>query len=601
MYRVKLNDDYIHELDVNSNKRLSAGVLAEEVNQIPSFSFTIPIMNPAFSQELHDRVDEVKLRNTKTAEDEFDGHLLSHSQSMDSNGKLCIKCIAEGHLGYLCDSIQMYHKYVDTSPADFLTALLTNHNSEVVASGHPEKMIQLGTVSITRSDYKRSKTTAYRNTLEEIRVNLIERIGGEIRVRRVNGSLVLDYLDRIGTNSDTKIELAKNMKSLAVDIDTTNIITRLIPLGAQLSPGDSAERLTISSVNGGKPYIDDTAGITKYGIIAGTVEFDDITIASNLKSAGQEYLTNNNRIRKAYEGQALDLSLIQDDYQPLVCGNSYIFKNSFMGLNERLRLIGRTVDIYKPYTPTLKIGDKTVRITDVATRTAKLIEYDLPQQKNEILASAKGIATDIINAGINGYVVVNSNEILIMDTPNKSTATKVWRWNSGGFGYSSNGYSGPYDTAITMNGSIIADFITAGVLRGLEILNGNGKFHVHTDGTVDAAALNITGGKIDMTTDSQNSFYITIKNPSNQMLLQSGMLRIIDSTDCGIIAHGHGLDCYSELIPGDTSTLTIRLHSDSGVIEAENLLFDKDDDGTQYSLRSLIDNIISRLESLEGN
>lgn len=601
MYTVKLNDEYIHELDVNSNKRLSAGVLAEEVNQIPSFSFTIPVMNPAFSQELHDRVDIIKLTNTHTNEDEFDGHLLTHKQVMSSDGKLCIKAIAEGHLGYLCDSIQMYHNYVDTTPESFLTSLLTNHNAQVTASGHPEKRIILGTVNITRSDYKRSKTTAYRNTLEEIRLNLIDRIGGEIRVRRVNGSLVLDYLDRIGTNSDTKIELAKNMKSLSVDVDSSNIVTRLIPLGAQLSPGDSAERLTISSVNGGKPYIDDTAGISKYGIIVGTVEFDDITVASNLKSAGQAYLTNNNRIRKAYECQALDLSLIQDDHQPLVCGNSYYFVNSFMNLNESLRLIGRTVDIYKPYTPALKIGDKTVRITDVAARTAKLIEYDLPQQKNEILASAKGIATDIINAGINGYVVVNSNEILIMDTPNKSTATKVWRWNSGGFGYSNNGYNGPYDTAITMNGSIVADFITAGVLRGLEILNGNGKFHVHTDGTVDAAALNITGGKIDMTTDSQNSFYITIKNPDNQMLLQSGMLRIIDSTDCGILAHGHGIDCYSALIPGDTSTVTIRLHSESGIIEANNLLFDKDDDGTQYSLRSLFNNIFSRLDSLEGN
>ena len=576
MYRVKLNDDYIHELDVNSNKRLSAGVLAEEVNQIPSFSFTIPIMNPAFSQELHDRVDEVKLRNTKTAEDEFEGHLLSHSQSMDSSGKLCIKCIAEGHLGYLCDSIQMYHNYVDTSPESFLTALLTAHNAQVTASGHPEKTITLGTVSITKSDYRRSKTTAYRNTLEEIRVNLIERIGGEIRVRRVNGSLVLDYLDHIGSSSDTKIELAKNMKSLAVDIDTTNIITRLIPLGAQLSPGDSAERLTISSVNSGKPYIDDTAGIAKYGIIAGTVEFDDITVASNLKSAGQEYLTNNNRIRKAYECQALDLSLIQEDYQALVCGNSYIFKNSFMGLNERLRLIGRTVDIYKPYTPTLKIGDKTVRITDVATRTAKLIEYDLPQQKNEILASAKGIATDIINAGINGYVVVNSNEILIMDTPNKSTATKVWRWNSGGFGYSSNGYNGPYDTAITMNGSIIADFITAGVLRGLEILNGNGKFHVHTDGTVDAAAINITGGSINIATNSQSYDVIQLSCGAWTHKL-SPLEWILENSDtgCKIRAQAGSIFFYNN------DELMLILNTETGTVTAETVMY-KDPDSSGY-------------------
>jgi hypothetical protein len=56
-------------------------------------------------------------------------------------------------------------------------------------------------------------------------------------------------------------------------------------------------------------------------------------------------------------------------------------------------------------------------------------------------------------------------EILIMNTPDIATATKVWRWNSGGFGYSSNGYQGPFTTAITQDGSIVANFITTGVLN----------------------------------------------------------------------------------------------------------------------------------------
>ena len=566
MYEVKLNNEKIHELSVNSNKRLSAGVLAEEVNQIPSFSFTIPCMNPAFSQELHDRKDNIALINTLTGEYEFEGHLLSHSQSIGANGKLCIKAIAEGHLGYLCDSIQMYHNYVDTSPADFLTALLTNHNSEVVASGHPEKMIQLGTVSITRSDYRRSKTTAYRNTLEEIRVNLIERIGGEIRVRRANGHLVLDYVDQIGVNSSTEIKLAKNMKSLSVDIDTTNIVTRLIPLGAQLSPGDSAERLTIESVNSGKPYIDDTAGITKYGIIVGTVEFDDITVASNLLTAGTEYLQNNNRIRKSYEAQALDLSLIQDDYQPLVCGNTYIFNNSFLGLYERLRLFGRTVDIYKPYTPTLRIGDKAEKITDIETRTTRLIEYELPQRDNELLTSAKGIATDIINAGINGHVVCNGNELLIMDTADKTTATKVWRYNLNGWAVSHNGYSGPYTMAATLDGGIVADFITAGVLRGLEILNGNGKFHVHTDGSVDASAINITGGSINITTNSASYDVIQLQYDSWKHQL-APLEWVLENTNtlCKIVAQAGAIFFYYN------SGRTMTLDTENGYITCEGI------------------------------
>lgn len=67
-----------------------------------------------------------------------------------------------------------------------------------------------------------------------------------------------------------------------------------------------------------------------------------------------------------------------------------------------------------------------------------------------------------------GYVVLrpaeSPTEILIMDTPDVNTATKIWRWNMNGFAYSSTGINGTYGTAITMDGSIVADFITAGIL-----------------------------------------------------------------------------------------------------------------------------------------
>ena len=84
-------------------------------------------------------------------------------------------------------------------------------------------------------------------------------------------------------------------------------------------------------------------------------------------------------------------------------------------------------------------------------------------------------ATGWITGTDGGYVVIHRNEqgqpdeILIMDKPDIATATKVWRWNSGGLGYSSNGYNGPYNTAITQDGSIVADFITAGTLNAAEV------------------------------------------------------------------------------------------------------------------------------------
>lgn len=116
------------------------------------------------------------------------------------------------------------------------------------------------------------------------------------------------------------------------------------------------------------------------GIIVGTAELDNITLPEDLLKAGREYLKNNNRIRKAYEAQVLDLSIIDTTLENIRCGNTYRFVNEFMGLDEELRIMKRTVDIYKPYSPMVEIGDKAERITDISVRTAHLIEYELPQK-----------------------------------------------------------------------------------------------------------------------------------------------------------------------------------------------------------------------------
>lgn len=62
-------------------------------------------------------------------------------------------------------------------------------------------------------------------------------------------------------------------------------------------------------------------------------------------------------------------------------------------------------------------------------------------------------------ANISGSVI--TNEFYVMDSNSLNTAQKVWRWNINGLGYSSSGVDGPYDTAITMDGTILGKFISA--------------------------------------------------------------------------------------------------------------------------------------------
>jgi hypothetical protein len=89
-------------------------------------------------------------------------------------------------------------------------------------------------------------------------------------------------------------------------------------------------------------------------------------------------------------------------------------------------------------------------------------------------------ATNAITGNKGGYVVLNDtnndgkpDEILIMDMEEIPLATKVWRWNKEGLGYShnpiGNAYAGPYRTAITADGQINAGFITTGTLSAERI------------------------------------------------------------------------------------------------------------------------------------
>ncbi len=89
----------------------------------------------------------------------------------------------------------------------------------------------------------------------------------------------------------------------------------------------------------------------------------------------------------------------------------------------------------------------------------------------DVLQSAVANATAHITGANGGHIrdIYDANgdrmELVIIDTLDIATATKVWRWNLGGLGFSRNGYNGPYTTAITQDGHIVADFVDVGTLN----------------------------------------------------------------------------------------------------------------------------------------
>src|SRR5690606_13460260 len=103
----------------------------------------------------------------------------------------------------------------------------------------------------------------YENTFDTIMDKLIDRLGGVLRVRKENEVRYLDYLSQEKIVKPTEIRLAKNLKSITQEIDPSEAITRLIPLGTRIESEDdeatdaSQARLTIAEVNNGIDFLVD--------------------------------------------------------------------------------------------------------------------------------------------------------------------------------------------------------------------------------------------------------------------------------------------------------------------------------------------------------
>ena len=81
-------------------------------------------------------------------------------------------------------------------------------------------------------------------------------------------------------------------------------------------------------------------------------------------------------------------------------------------------------------------------------------------------------ATKLITGANGGNVIIVQDkngkpvEIIISSTEEiDSPDAEVWRWNRNGLGFSSTGYNGTFSIAMTSDGQIVADFITAGELN----------------------------------------------------------------------------------------------------------------------------------------
>lgn len=350
--------------DPRINRYISDGKLELLESEIDRLTLTVNQMNYLFGdvRPLQTHI-EVYQDNSLL----FRGRALDLTREMKDSGQFVQSFVFESIQNYLQDTSQRWAKVQNTTPKQFFQRLINTHNSQV-----PDyKKFTVRNVDVTNSTdnvYRYIEDGA--TTWDTIKDKLVSRLGGFIRVEYVDGVNYIDYLQNPGKDhpNDTPIQIAKNLQSASVQVDPTEVITQLVPLGATIEQNEtnpnpdtqvSQPRIDIKSVNGGKDYLDIPDLQAEFGIIRKSVQWDDVHEPAILLTKAKQWIQAQSSAKESWTVDALELP----EFNAFTVSDRYSFVQPNITTPKMLRVTGKTVDFANPNKSTLTIGDRQDSLT----------------------------------------------------------------------------------------------------------------------------------------------------------------------------------------------------------------------------------------------
>ena len=449
----------------------------QEINKAGTFTFTLPPTHPYYNT-IQKRTSLIDVYRDDESEPLFEGVCIESTVDFYKQKKL----VCEGELTFLNDSKLRPQKYQDKTVRQLLESYISQHNSLVESKKH----FTVGQVTVSDSNNSIYCFTNYNSTMQEIKEDLVDDYGGFLRCRHVSGVRYLDYLASSPRTSNQVIRLGENLLDLAQNIDTEDIATVIIPLGQTLDTSSIEgleERLTIKTAAAdsehpaGADYVYSSTAVSNFGWIEKVVTWDDVTTVAALLAKGKAYLSDIQFENLVIQAKAIDLGLTSAEFNKFKLLDLVRVVSAPHGLDRYFMLSKLQIHLNNPENDTITLGISESRSLTAKSQSAntQIMERIEELPTSNMLQSAIDNATALITGAEGGYVVIERNlqgqptEIKIQDALNNPT--KIWRWNQNGFGYSDDGGQ-TYGTAITMNGAIVADWITSGTMTADRVRGG---------------------------------------------------------------------------------------------------------------------------------
>lgn len=438
----------------------------EERNGVYETVFTYPVEGLLYDYITEGNIIKCKVNDTSDLQ-LF--RIYKHSKPL--NGIVTFNC---EHISYDANGIPTNGLSVNSVSAQ--TAM-----SEALSNTYLDNIFECWS-DITNANSTDIKTPcSLRNLLGGQQGSILDVWGGEFEF---DNYTIMLHKNR-GKDTGVIIEYGKNLTDVKQERNITDCYTHIMPYAVVK---DDENEKVVMIPEGILPLIDfENIGHEKCFIVDLSNEFSEgeKINGSTLKKKAQAYIKSNDLGKPKVNITVSFVNLWQtEEYKniaPLERVNLcdiVTVRFAKLGVNAKAKVIKTVYDGLKEKYKSIELGDAKSNFSNTVNKQNQAISQmsTTIKENNSELRKAITNATNAITGNSGGYVVLhpaeNPQEILIMDSPDIETAVHLWRFNQAGLGYSSNGYNGDFGLAITMDGRIVADFITTGTMTANRIKGG---------------------------------------------------------------------------------------------------------------------------------
>lgn len=324
--------------------------------------------------------------------------------------------------------------------------------------------------------YKQNSPASFRSRLAGTDGSILDSFGkgAELEFDR----LTVKVHQNRGRDNGVTIRYGKNLTDLKQQESIENVRTGVIAYWYK------EENNTQDVIVGEIQYLENHADYPKENIhvLDCSADFEKKPDKQQLNTRAKQYIKANNiGVPKV----SIDVSFIQlwqtEEYKNIVslervslCDTVHVVFDK-LGVNAVAKVIKTEFDVLNEHYIKITLGEARSSFGEAIREATKSTIQPLVKSMVNIAVSN---ATANIS-GFSGYVTKvtdangNWSELVISDNADYTQARNVWRWSQGGLGFSSNGYAGPYTTAITADGHINGAMITAGTINANTVNVGN--------------------------------------------------------------------------------------------------------------------------------